>query len=70
MANKFDNAPPLVRLAVAILDDEHGITEAAFEQLKKCRLLLYSPHQQMLDELFGEIEGCDGRVFLPEGWEK
>ena len=70
MANLASDNSPLVKLAVAILDDQHGITTEAWEALTEVFKQQYGtrPPPPLVQKLMGAIDGCDGRVYLPEGW--
>lgn len=49
--------------AIAVLDDEHGITEGAWDKLA---VLLLSDEEGDNKDLIGKVEKFNGRVFLPE----
>lgn len=74
MANNTDNNSPLVKLAVAILDDPHGITTEAWEALTEVFKQQYGtrPPPPLVPKLIKAIlvlsDGGDDRVYLPEGW--
>jgi len=70
MANSVDSS--LVKLAIAILDDPHGITTEAWEALVEVLELQYSPRPPplLIQKLLGAIDGREGRVYLPEGWNE
>lgn len=71
MANGDNDNSPLVNLAVAILDDPHGITTEAWEALTEVFKQQYGSRSPppLVQKLIGAIDGCDGRVYLPEGWQ-
>jgi len=66
MANSVDDNSPMVKLAEAILDDPHGISEEALEALKAAFGSRPCPR---FEKMLGAIEGTDGRVYLPEDWD-
>ena len=71
MANTVPDDSPVVKLAVAILDDPHGISQEALEALTDLVADMYGPRAfPMYDRILNKIEGCDGRVYLPEDWKE
>ena len=53
------NITQLRQLAINLLDDEHGISEDAYDGL-----LQLIPTGA--EEIFAVVEACEGRYFLPE----
>lgn len=51
----------LRNLVVALLDDDHGITEGAYHTL------LDILPDELYDEIVLRVRMCEGRVYLPEG---
>ena len=49
----------LRQLAIAILDDENGVSETAFNALQDVC-------ETSCDDIFGAVTACEGRYFLPE----
>jgi hypothetical protein len=71
MVDNLGDDCPLVKLAVAILDDKHGITTDAWEALVEVFKQRYGtrPPPQKVQQIMASIDGCDDRVYLPEGWQ-
>ena len=51
-------------LVVALLDDNHGITERAYH------ILVELMPDELYDEIVLKVRGNEGRVYLPEGMLK
>lgn len=68
MANSTDNSKPLVKLAIAILDDPHGISVEAFDALWECSAV--SETRSELESIFSKVKKGEGRVYLPEDWDE
>lgn len=69
MTNKVPNDCTLVKLAVAILDDPHGVKKEALDALTDLVAEIYGPRSfPMFDKILKAVDGCDDRVFLPEDW--
>jgi len=66
MVVDLDNASPMVKLLAALLDDPHGITEETFETLKL--VVLKNGGSKVIRYIMSLVEGSEGRVYLPEGW--
>lgn len=54
-------------LAIALLDDQYGISANAYERLRLLLLLDYSGGN---DDIMLGVRSADGRFYLPEGWNK
>ena len=50
----------LLALAKAILDDDHGVSEEAYDILRKM-----SEDNAELSDLLRKVEATDGRYYLP-----
>jgi len=72
MANNSDNDSSLVKLAVAVLDDPHGITTEAWDIFTEAFKQQYGSRcpPAKVQKIMGAINGSDGRVYLPEGWDE
>lgn len=52
------------KFAIAVLDDERGINEAAWDQLK---VLLLCDEEGDNKDIINAVDASEGRFFLPEG---
>lgn len=68
MADLVSDDSPLVKLAVAILDDPHGISTVAWERLMETFDAVWSRPPPLIQKLILAIEGGEDRVWLKEGW--
>ena len=48
-------------LAIALLDDDHGITEGAYH------ILIELMPDELYDEIVLKVRGNEGRIYLPQG---
>jgi len=51
------------KFAIAVLDDEHGINETAWNQLK---VLLLCDEEGDNKDIINAVDAAEGRFFLPE----
>lgn len=56
-------------LAIVILDDEHGIRMSAWKFLRDV-LVEDGGHEGRNDDILDAVKNTEGRVYLPEGWDK
>lgn len=69
MDSNLTDDSPLVKLAVAILDDPHGITTEAWEALIETIKQQYGTRlPPLLRKIIRAVDGCEDRVYLPENW--
>ena len=54
--------PQLRNFALAVLDDDNGISETAWKQLNI--LLQGAGEFELIGELSAQVDACDGRFFL------
>jgi len=54
------------KLAIAVLDDEHGISEAAFYLLQEACECGPLEHESYCGDIFRAVSAQDGRFFLNE----
>ena len=54
----------LRKTLIAILDDEHGISSAAFEELQE--LVITINDDGMTGDIFDAVKSSEGRYYLPE----
>lgn len=70
MANNVPNNSPLVKLAVLILDDPHGIKSEALQALTDVVADVYGSRAfPKYDRILKAVESSEGRVYLPEDWK-
>jgi hypothetical protein len=53
-------------LAIALLDDEHGISEHAWDVLQ----MLLEAGDDDFSDIINNVKAVQGRWILPEGWDK
>ena len=52
----------LRNFVLAVLDDDHGISETAWDQLQE--LLQGQGEMELIGELLAQVDACDGRFFI------
>ncbi len=72
MADPANDNSPLVKLAVAILDDPYGISTVAWERLIDTFQQFYGSElpPPLIRKIIQSIKGGEGRLYLPEDWNK
>lgn len=66
---------PIIKLIIALLDDEHGITSEAFDFLREFVLTtllnnrngLSHADSARIKSIFLQVDGVEGRMYLPQG---
>ena len=53
----------LRKLLIALLDDEHGISSQAYEELQSHAI---EQQTEETGDIFAAVSSCEGRYFLPK----